>query len=337
LIGQKLAHIEITGRVRRASTALLALAIGIAPLTAEDGTLVERRSVEISDQAILDLVGEERFESVSTRIGRLVEGITLEEITYLSDGLRVKGYLAKPKEGTALPSVIFNRGGNRGFGALSDVRAALLLGRLAARGYVVVASQYRGVAGGEGMEEFGGAEIADVLNLIPLLEGLPEADASRLGIYGWSRGGLMTYLALARSDRFKAAIVGAGVTDSVDGIERRPEMGERVYAELVPDWETNREAALEARSPIRWPETLHKQTPLLLLHGSADWRVDPTQALRMADALYKVKHPFRLVFFEGGDHGLSEYREEVDRLIGEWLDRYVRDGLPWPSLEPHGR
>lgn len=217
------------------------------------------------------------------------------------------------------------------------MRAGLILGRLAARGYVAIASQYRGVAGGEGLEEFGGAEIADVLNLVLFLENVPEADPSRIGIYGWSRGGLMTYLAIARSDRFKAAIVGAGMTDSFDGIERRPEMAVHVYSELVPDWDTNRDAALEARSPILWAEKLHKETPLLLLHGSSDWRVDPTQALRMADALYEAKHPFRLVFFEGGDHGLSEYRENVDRLVAEWLDRYVRDGLQWPSLEPHGR
>jgi hypothetical protein len=57
----------------------------------------------------------------------------------------------------------------------------------------------------------------------------------------------------------------------------------------------------------------------------------------MASALYEVKHPFRFVFFEGGDHGLSEHRAEVDRLIKDWLDRYVRDRQLWPSLEPHSR
>ncbi len=41
--------------------------------------------------------------------------------------------------------------------------------------------------------------------------------------------------------------------------------------------------------------------------------------------------------FEGGDHGLSEFRDEVDAAVGAWLDRYVRDGKSWPSLEPHGR
>ena len=319
----------------RAAGACLLLTLLTSP--SGDGTIVARRPVETTDEAIVEMVGEQRLAAVRTTLARVTNDVEIEAITYMSDGLRVKGYLARPRAGTDLPCVIFNRGGNRAFGALSDVRAALLLGRLAERGYLAVASQYRGVAGGEGIEEFGGAEIADVLNLIPLLETLPRADASRIGIYGWSRGGLMTYLALARSDRFKAAIVGAGMTDSFDGIERRPEMAEHVYSELVPDWDTDREAALEARSPLRWPEKLHRETPILLLHGSSDWRVDPTQALRMANALYEVKHPFRLVFFEGGDHGLTEYREEVDRLVGDWLDRYVRDGLPWPSLEPHGR
>lgn len=57
----------------------------------------------------------------------------------------------------------------------------------------------------------------------------------------------------------------------------------------------------------------------------------------MAAALYESRQPFRFVFFEGGDHGLTEHRDEVDRLARSWLDAYVRDQRPWPSLEPHGR
>lgn len=148
---------------------------------------------------------------------------------------------------------------------------------------------------------------------------------------------MMTYLALTRTDRIRAAVIGAGVTDSFAAVADRPEMEQYVYAELVPGWAENRTTALEARSAIRWPEKLHKATPLLLLHGSADWRVHPSQALRMATALYEANHPFRFVFFEGGDHGLTEYRAEVNRLRKDWLDHYVRDGKPWPSLEPHGR
>jgi dipeptidyl aminopeptidase/acylaminoacyl peptidase len=79
-----------------------------------------------------------------------LDQIEIKSITYLSDGLNVKGYLVAPKNAEKLPCVIFNRGGNREFGAWNDLAAAALLGRVASWGYVVVASQYRGNAGGEG-------------------------------------------------------------------------------------------------------------------------------------------------------------------------------------------
>jgi dipeptidyl aminopeptidase/acylaminoacyl peptidase len=261
--------------------------------------------------------------------------VAISSITYDSGGLRVKGYLAIPKAGDRLPAVIFNRGGNRSFGAITDEEAITRLGRIARWGYVVVASQYRGNAGGEGKEEFGGADVEDVLNLIPLLESLPKVDASRIGMFGWSRGGMMTYLALARTDRIAAAVIGSGVSDLPDMLARRPEM-EDVFAALIPGYPGNRDEALSARSAVRWPERLSKTTPILILAGTADWRVDPRQALAMGAALLETKQPYRLVVFEGGEHSLAEHRDEVNRLAREWLDRYVRDRKPWPGIEPHG-
>jgi dipeptidyl aminopeptidase/acylaminoacyl peptidase len=111
----------------------------------------------------------------------------------------------------------------------------------------------------------------------------------------------------------------------------------RARSQAIPDWEKNRDTALAARSPVKWADKLNKTTPILVLHGTADWRAKPkTNAINMAAALYDVKHPFRMILFEGGQHGISEHREEVDRVTREWLDRYVRDRKPWPSLEPHG-
>jgi dipeptidyl aminopeptidase/acylaminoacyl peptidase len=231
--------------------------------------------------------------------------------------------------------VIYNRGGNREFGALKT-RDFLYLTDIAMRGYIVVASQYRGNDGGEGQEEYGGADVEDVLSLIPLLSARSDVDSTRIGMIGWSRGGMMTYLALARTDRIRAAIVGAGVANLVDNIRRRPEMESEVLAELVPNYATNKDSALRARSAVYWPERLNKRTPILLLHGSGDWRVDASESLQMASRLYESRHPFRLVLFEGGDHGLSEYRTEVATLVASWLDTYVRDAQAWPSLEPHG-
>lgn len=264
------------------------------------------------------------------------ENPPVRKITYLSDGLTIHGYLAVPPGEGKVPCLIVNRGGNSKLSVWEDERATRALGKLASWGYVVVASQYRGAGGSEGNDEFGGADVNDVLNLIPLLEKEPRCDASRIGMMGWSRGGMMTYLVLTKSDRIAAAIVNSGAADLAADLKTRPEM-ERVYTALIPKYAEDKTKVLAARSAVRFADRLHKTTPILLLHGTADWRTPPaTNALAMAEALLKAKHPFRLVLLEGGAHGLAEHREEVDRIAKDWLDRYVRDRKPWPSLEPHG-
>ena len=162
---------------------------------AQDGRLLEATAVTFAPESLAAM--EARAPGTRELLGR----IDVRSITYVSDGLKVKGYLVAPKEGGKLPCVIYNRGGNREFGAWTDRGAALQLGRIAAWGYLVIASQYRGNAGGEGVEEFGGRDVNDVLNLLTLLASQPRADTARVGMYGWSRGGMMTYLALARTER----------------------------------------------------------------------------------------------------------------------------------------
>lgn len=309
--------------------AILLTAI-VSGQTIEDGKLIDATSVTFQTDNL------QRLEKLWPDSKSVLDNVEIKVITYYSDGLKIKGYLAKPKKGTKLPCVIFNRGGNREFGALNDLQAILILGRIASWGYVVIASQYRGNAGGEGREEFGGKDVNDVLNLIALLGSLPDADVTRIGMYGWSRGGTMTYQALAKTDRISAAIVGAGVTDQIEMMKSRPAMESSVLSELIPNYADNKEAELAARSVMFWTEKLSSKTPILILHGSADWRVPPTQSLQLVRKLYELKHPVRFVFFEGGDHSLSEHREEVNRIAKDWLDRYVRDRKPWPSLEPHG-
>ena len=301
----------------------------LQPITLDDGQLLRREPMELP-QEVLNENGTPKPEYSH------LKDVRIDTITYMSDGLRVEGHLLRPKAPGPYPCVIYNRGGNREFGANSPLRAAYRLARIASWGYMVAASQYRGNDGGEGQEEFGGAEVDDILNLLPLLASLPEeCDTTRVGMVGSSRGGMMSYLTLARTDRLKATVIMGGMSDSFAEIAARPEM-ESVYAELVPDYAAHRDQALLERSAVRWVDSLCKTTPLLLMHGSADWRVPATQALDMADSLLAKQHPFRLILFEGGDHGLSEYRAEVYSQMQMWLDRYVRDGQHWPSLEKHG-
>ncbi len=265
-----------------------------------------------------------------------LDSINIYVITYLSDGLKIKGLLVEPKQKGDYPCVIFNRGGNRDFGSLKIGHGAITMGNIAKHGYVVIASQYRGNAGGEGQEEFGGSDVNDVIILTDVLKEVESADTDKIGMYGWSRGGMMTYIALTKTNRIKAAAVGGAVADLYESIKDRPEMETRVTAELIPDYETNKEQELTNRSAIMWADKFSKDVPILMLHGTADWRVKPEQSLKMAMEFEKYRVPYRLIMFEGGDHGLTEHRAEKDEQVIRWFDRYLKEGEQAPNMEYHG-
>ncbi len=295
-----------------------------AAVHSTDGELVESQRWQP-----LPVVMNELAQSAPAAHARMLR-VEVYRIVYLSDGLRVKGYLIAPAAPGVYPGLIYNRGGNLEFGAIDDELVIHWISRFADLGYVVVASQYRGNAGGEGQEEFGGADLADVLNLVPLLETHPRADASRIGMYGHSRGGMMTYLALRQTPVISAAIVDAGVSDCFALLVQRPEM-ESVFEELVPGYSTHRDEVLSARSALRWPDQLAADTPLLLIHGDVDERVEVSHAVNMNAALEAIDHPVRLEIFAGGDHALSGFLDAEMLLIQDWMDRYVRDQETWGS------
>lgn len=260
---------------------------------------------------------------------------TCYRIEYLSDGLKVMGYLGIPKMKGKHPCIIYNRGGNREFGKISNESFSSLCSQLCSKGYIVIASQYRGNDGGEGKEEFGGKDVNDILNLIPVLQSIPEADTSRIGMFGWSRGGMMTYIALTETTKIRAAVVGSGLTDLKQLLKSRPAF-DTMWAEMIPGYLENKEQILKQRSAVSFAKDMCKSTPLLILQGTADWRVPSDQVFDLATILYKVKHPFRLIAYEGGQHSLSEYKDEAFQEIIKWFDTYLRDRKPWPGLDPHG-
>tara|TARA_B100000809_G_C15047976_1_gene497945 strand:+ start:66 stop:1034 length:969 start_codon:yes stop_codon:yes gene_type:complete len=274
-----------------------------------------------------EIVWKERF--------KYLDNIDIYKITYLSDGLKINGFLAKPKKKGKYPCVIYNRGGNREFGSISIVSAAIGLGQISKEGYVVIASQYRGNGGSEGKEEFGGEDVNDVTILTEVLKEIEVADTNRIGMYGWSRGGMMTYIALTKTKKIKAAVVGGAPSDET--IIDRPRMETNVYAELIPNYANNKEIELEKRSAIKWVDKFPKDVPILMLHGNSDWRVKPEQSLTLALEFEKNRIPYRLIMFEGGDHGISEHKEEVNEQVLKWFDKYLKNDGPLPNMEYHGR
>lgn len=298
---------------------------------------------KIVDRIKYDWKNDSKITQIVLNDGKLkqkysyLNHVSIEKITYLSDGLKVKGYLVQPIKSNSYPCIIYNRGGNKEFAKLTSKKAIFILARVASWGYVVAASQYRGNDGGEGKEEFGGKDVNDVLHLIPLFDQIKNSDTSKMGIYGWSRGGMMTYLTLIKTNKFKAAVVGGAVSDLRMVMETRKDTFETVYFENIPNYAQNKADALNSRSAINQVENISKTTPILMLHGTSDWRVVPEMALDLSKAFIKNKIPHRLVLLEGGNHGLSEFNEEVDLMVKQWFDNYLKNNKALPNLNPHGR
>src|SRR5258706_1306862 len=122
-------------------------------------------------------------------------GFECRQIKYMSDGLKVVGFIWKPINTGArkLPLIILNHGGNREFSKLTPWQQFGYYNYVS-NGFVVIGSQYRGIDGGEGKEEFGGADVNDVLNIIPLARSLGYVDMNNVFMLGWSRGAMMTFL-----------------------------------------------------------------------------------------------------------------------------------------------
>jgi dipeptidyl aminopeptidase/acylaminoacyl peptidase len=295
---------------------------------AQDGKIISKVLMVLHDSTY------NQVNKNDTALALKLRSIDFYRITYLSDRLKVTGYIAEPKEKSKYPCIIANRGGNSTFSQWNPYRIAFYLGRMASWNYVVIASQYRGNDGGEGKEEFGGKDLNDVLNLIPALSQLPNADTSRIGIEGISRGGMMTYLALRNTCRFKAAAVTSGVV-KLDFDTTAREWRTKPW-EMIPGYQNNRDSVLKVRSAVYWADQLCKTTPLLIMHGSADWRVSPGGVLEFVRKLYEYKHPVRFILYEGADHGINEFLEHFSD-IKRHFDYYLRDGKKWPSMEPHGR
>lgn len=299
--------------------------------TAQNGALLQKQPLEISDTIWKRIQATDSLKEILSKVN-------LYKITYRSDGLKVIGFVAEPKQPGVYPCIITNRGGRWNFGLWNAYWVAHDMGRMASWGYVVIASQYRGsVDGSEGKDEYGGADVNDVFNLIPVLGTFKSADTSRIGLDGESRGGMMTYLAMKRSCRFKAATVTAGLADVFDFFAKRPALEDTLFRNRVVGYDEQKEQLLRERSAVYWAEQLCKTTPLLIMHGSADWRASPSQSLDLVNKLYQHKHPVRFILFEGADHGITEWRQERMTQMRRHFDYYLRDQKPWPSMEPHGR
>ena len=283
----------------------------------QSGTIVDSQVVEPSH--IITAQVKKLYDT------GVIEQTVLERITYMSDGLRINGYMARPSEPGEYPVLIWNRGGTGNRGALDNMTAFLILASTAVWGYVVIGSQYRGNKGSEGKEDWGGKDLDDSLNLLKVAENTPECDMSRVAVEGASRGGLVTYRALLKEHRFKCAIVHAGITDVLRLCHTKNEFRQYLNQKFDNLCAEDREAQLRRLSVIDLAGQL-PQIPILIMHGSNDRVVPIEQSKLLVEQLEKhgIPHEFRII--EGGGHVAlkdGSYRE-IDRYRKAWLEMYLK-------------
>lgn len=279
--------------------------------------IIDRKEIELStiqNKMIKSGWGEETLENT-----------IVEKMTYDSDGLKVKGYIARPKDDSKqYPCVIWCRGGIGNAGAIDSFNAKGIFGQIASWGYVVFSSQYRGNDGSEGKDEFGGEDVNDVLNLKEVAKEINCADDTNWGIEGWSRGGMMTYLTLTKDHNFKCAVATGGIANLRCNSDESKFMKKLYEVTMGDHGSESFNEKCKSRSIINFADKLSKNTPLLLIHGTADNRVLPHDSLDLAIKLQENKIPYQLVMLKDGDHFLKSHRKEVDKMRKEWFDNYLK-------------
>jgi dipeptidyl aminopeptidase/acylaminoacyl peptidase len=256
----------------------------------------------------------------------------VEEITVRSrDGTEIHGFMVKPPDyqaGRRYPTILRIHGGPvwqfyHDFGNL-DWQV------LAANGYVVLGVNPRGSSGrGEKFStaiwaKWGQKDSEDVLAAVDWAVKQGIADPERLGVGGWSYGGILTNEVIARDQRFKAATSGAGIGNALAGYGTDQYVKE-YEAELGTPWK-NPKAYMEVSYPFLHADRI--VTPTLFLCGDQDWNVPLINSEQMYQALKSLKRETQLVIYPGESHSLGKPSHRLDRMRRylDWYGRYLTAG-----------
>jgi dipeptidyl aminopeptidase/acylaminoacyl peptidase len=282
--------------------------------------------------------------------------MSIFHITYLSDTYHVKGYLGIPDgyrlsvsvlqdllwsrypdavdlpirevEGennlchaesgqellnATLPALIYCRGG---IGKVGMVKLDWI--RLFAnQGYIIFAPSYRGNEGGEGRDEFGGADLEDVSEAFRILQSFPFVRKDQISLLGFSRGSInATQVACLHPDTYKLILWG-GVTDLAKTYAQRVDL-RRMLKRVIGGTPAKYPERYAMRSPIFYKDQIH--CPVLIVQGTDDVQVDQSHALEMYHALQARQANVELHLYRGYGHHLPPLVHEavVERMF-DWL------------------
>jgi len=243
-----------------------------------------------------------------------------------SDKNNVSGILYMPDSNARkLPLILFIHGGPV---AQDDYGFDMSRQVLAAAGYAVAAVNYRG-SSGRGLEytksiyaDWGNKEVKDIIGVAEYLVKTGAADASRMGIGGWSYGGILTNYTIATDTRFKAAVSGAGsaLQFSLYGSDQYINQYEN---ELGKPWK-NPKKWMDLSYPFFKVESI--KTPTLFMASEDDFNVPVIGAEQMYQAFKSAGIPTELVIYPNQHHGLRvpSYIVHRHKKNLEWFGRYLK-------------
>lgn len=244
-----------------------------------------------------------------------------------ADGTEIEGFFYLPpgyEEGEPRPTILRIHGG-----PVSQYRHSFNFEAqlFAARGYVVVTTNPRGSSGyGQDFSraiwaDWGSVDFEDVMAGVDHAVERGWSDPDRLGVGGWSYGGILTNYVITQTDRFEAAITGASevfypANYGHDHYQRQWE------AELGLPWE-NIDLWLEI-SPFMQVDRV--TTPTLIMGGEHDWNVPIQNSEQLYQALRRLGVPTQLVVYPGQSHGIRvpAYQKDRYQRYLAWYDRWVR-------------
>ncbi|MDP3962641.1 MAG: prolyl oligopeptidase family serine peptidase [bacterium] len=198
---------------------------------------------------------------------------------YKSDKIKVRGFIMFPQEiKDKMPVIFINRGGTGEHGIVTE-QSIKNYNPFVQAGFITVFSQYRGCNGGEGIDRMGGDDVFDVINIYEVISRIPFADTARIGMWGASRGGMMTFQVMVRVPWVKAAVVVCPIVDEVHMAKWRPGWKEHQIDTYGGSFQEQIK-----RSPIYWADQIPK-IPIIFFAGAKDDRTDATKTIEMAEKI----------------------------------------------------
>lgn len=296
------------------------------------GNRIALRSTDSSHPAEISIMENGSERRLTHHNDAFLSGIRLgkvEEIAFPSkDKTEVHGFLVTPPDYTAgskTPTVLRIHGGPVSqFGNQFSFEWQLF----AANGYAVVAANPRGSSGrGENYSmaiwaDWGNLDAQDVIASVDYAVQRGIADPAKLGVGGWSYGGILTNYVIAQDRRFKAATSGASISNVLAGYGTDEYTLEYEY-ELGQPWK-NTAAWMKISFPFLHADRI--ATPTLFLAGDKDFNVPLLNSEQMYQALRSVGTPTELVIYPGQYHGISKpsyVRDRYQRYLA-WYAKYVK-------------